>query len=209
MDYYDGMKVITSGKYDRVYMPSHPNAQDNGTIGVHILVAEKLLGRYLTNGEVVHHIDFNKRNNDPNNIMVFDSQKSHATYHAGLFYKIDYQLICVDHVYTCTSIKKQRICKQPRIRRKFRSKDVPICPKCGGNKCASGSLCWNCYIIQKGLKSKRPQKDELVEFFRNDCNYVSAGKHYGVTDNSVRKWCKYYGLPTHNRDWAEYFQLHT
>ena len=50
----------------------------------HRVVAEEKLGRELLPGEVVHHIDGNKRNNDPRNIMVFESQAQHAKFHAEL-----------------------------------------------------------------------------------------------------------------------------
>lgn len=48
----------------------------------HRIVAEQILGRPLKPGEVVHHIDRNKRNNNPNNLMVFASQREHAEWHA-------------------------------------------------------------------------------------------------------------------------------
>lgn len=48
----------------------------------HRIVAEEKLGRPLKPGEVVHHIDGNKRNNNPENLMVFASQKEHAEWHA-------------------------------------------------------------------------------------------------------------------------------
>lgn len=48
----------------------------------HRVIAEKMLGRKLIKGEVVHHIDKNKRNNSPENLMVFKSQKEHAAWHA-------------------------------------------------------------------------------------------------------------------------------
>jgi len=47
----------------------------------HRLVAELMLGRPLKPKEVVHHIDGNKRNNDPKNLMVFSSQAEHARWH--------------------------------------------------------------------------------------------------------------------------------
>lgn len=48
----------------------------------HRIVAEQMLGRPLKPGEVVHHIDGNKRNNNPENLMVFASQKEHTEWHA-------------------------------------------------------------------------------------------------------------------------------
>lgn len=47
----------------------------------HRAVAEKKLGRKLLVGEVVHHIDGNKLNNLPDNLIVFPSQEEHAAWH--------------------------------------------------------------------------------------------------------------------------------
>lgn len=47
----------------------------------HRIMAEQLLGRALKKGEVVHHIDGDKRNNDPFNLMIFKTQAAHALWH--------------------------------------------------------------------------------------------------------------------------------
>lgn len=47
----------------------------------HRIVAEEMLGRPLKPGEVAHHIDRNKRNNNPENLMVFANQAEHAAWH--------------------------------------------------------------------------------------------------------------------------------
>lgn len=48
------------------------------------MVAEQILGRKLKPGEVVHHIDENRHNNSPENLMIFPNQQAHAEYHQRL-----------------------------------------------------------------------------------------------------------------------------
>ena len=67
--------------YKVIYMPKHPHSRMNGYVYEHILVAESKLGRPLYENEVVHHIDGNKLNNSPDNLMVFSSQREHDKWH--------------------------------------------------------------------------------------------------------------------------------
>jgi hypothetical protein len=48
---------------------------------LHVVIAEWKIGRPLTKGEVVHHVDGNKMNNDPANLDVM-SHSAHARLHA-------------------------------------------------------------------------------------------------------------------------------
>jgi len=74
--------VIISG-YRYIYLPDHPDATNSGYVAEHRLVAEISNGRRLLKDEDVHHINFNKLDNDPKNLMVLTSSE-HARLHAKL-----------------------------------------------------------------------------------------------------------------------------
>lgn len=53
---------------------------NNGYVPEHRLVVARILGRCLTRREVVHHIDFDPRNNHPSNLMLFACQRDHKLF---------------------------------------------------------------------------------------------------------------------------------
>lgn len=51
----------------------------------HRVVAEQILGRPLTPGEIVHHIDGNKHNNHPSNLRVMTQADHLRLHHAEMW----------------------------------------------------------------------------------------------------------------------------
>lgn len=48
---------------------------------LHRTIAEQKIGRPLRQGEIVHHIDGDKRNNSPENLEVLENQREHLLIH--------------------------------------------------------------------------------------------------------------------------------
>lgn len=80
---YNPNGVVIKG-YPVIYDPTHPRAKSNGYVKEHIVVMEKLLGRPLKDGEVIHHINEDKTDNRPENLMLFESHSEHMKYHWAL-----------------------------------------------------------------------------------------------------------------------------
>jgi hypothetical protein len=74
-------RMISSHGYVKLLMWGHPNADSSGYVYEHRVVAERKLGRFLNPHEVVHHIDGDKQNNSPDNIMVLGSAAEHQVFH--------------------------------------------------------------------------------------------------------------------------------
>lgn len=69
--------------YVLVLCPDHPRADSKGRVLEHILVKEREIGRPITRAEEVHHLDGDKANNDPKNLILL-SQSDHARLHAWM-----------------------------------------------------------------------------------------------------------------------------
>jgi hypothetical protein len=67
--------------YKYVYNPEHPKASKRGEVAEALMVIEYHLGKYLSKGAIIHHVDGNKLNNNPSNLMVCENRGYHRVIH--------------------------------------------------------------------------------------------------------------------------------
>jgi HNH endonuclease len=77
---WKGGKRHHKDRYVWVLARNHPRASV-GYVMEHTLVAERALGHYLPTGAVVHHVDGNKWNNTPTNLVICQDQAYHVLLH--------------------------------------------------------------------------------------------------------------------------------
>lgn len=161
--------------YTTTYMPNHHSTLgSSGMVYDHILVAEQMLGRDLQSEEVVHHIDKNRSNNSPSNLMVFKTKADHNRFHKN-------NIAIKDGDVFISPLNENKCIDCGMVI----SKKAIRCPQCRAR---------HSRIVNR--PSAEQLKQELIEF-----NFVQVGKKYGVSDNAIRKWCKAYGMSTSSKDY--------
>lgn len=162
-----------SALYKRISNYSSMATQDN-LLYEHRYIASLMLGRDLKPEEVVHHKDENKRNNFPDNLMVFKTKADHTAYHRGCE-----AVLSDDGTYYCPNKKVHR-CK--------------CCNKIIYN---TSTMCIDCYSAKRA--ENIPPKEDLEKLIYTT-PFEEIGRRYGVSGKAVTKWCKKYGLPYRKKD---------
>lgn len=66
--------------YISIWKPEHPH-NIGGRVKEHILIMEKMIGRYLKKGEIPHHINYLEDDNREENLFLCNTYKEHNEIH--------------------------------------------------------------------------------------------------------------------------------
>lgn len=81
-----GHKKKRADGYVALYYPTYPRSNKDGYVMEHDYVMEQHLGRYLEDGEIVHHKNFDKADNRLDNLQVM-TKSEHMSYHSTLAHR--------------------------------------------------------------------------------------------------------------------------
>jgi predicted nucleic acid-binding Zn ribbon protein len=180
--YLNGYRMILKPDYYRAMT----NRVWEGYVYEHIYVVEESLGRHLTEDEEVHHLDGNRENNRPENLLVLTGPQ-HTKLHMWLrkgapgikrFYSNTYNKDNNEKENTCL------ICDKPL----YRNQEKTCSSECS-------------QILSRRVE--RPTKDELYKLIW-EMPTVKVAKKFKVSDKAIEKWCKSYGIEKPPRGyWAK------
>ena len=81
----------------------------------------------------------------------------------------------------------------------IKEKEVHYCQDCGRElKCKNSVYCLSC--ASKRRKKIDVTKEELLRVLKETGNRLQASKYFGVSETTIRKWCKRFGLPEKSKD---------
>ena len=86
-----------------------------------------------------------------------------------------------------------------------KTKKVSYCKFCGKEVWPGNDCCPSCASINQ-RKVERPSREELKNKIR-DLSFLKIGSEYGVSDNTIRKWCIAYNLPSKKKDIKQYSDI--
>lgn len=127
----------------------------------------------------LHHIDKNPLNNNLENLLIVCPNCHRAEHKKTNVKKIVKPKIIKEKKVLIKKVKPVKICSSCLICGEKTKNQTKFC----SYKCSSFSQ----------RKAERPSKEELEKMIK-DKPMSHIGKTFGVSDNSVKKWCKNYGI---------------
>jgi hypothetical protein len=78
---WKGGRIVDKSGYVLIHNPSHPEANSQGYVREHILIAEKALGKPLPLNSQVHHFNLNEGDNSKGNHVICQDDAYHKLLH--------------------------------------------------------------------------------------------------------------------------------
>lgn len=155
--------------YVVVYRPEHPKSMTSenweGYVYEHIVIAEEDYGRSIDSDEDVHHLDLDRSNNSPSNLIIL-SKKSHGKLHKwidkGAFISVNSDT---------RKCRRCNVCEKP----------LKLKQKC---YCSE-----YCMLSDKKIKLEGVPLEDILGKLTHK-SFVAVGKEYGISDNGLRKHLK-------------------
>lgn len=197
-----GPQYLTGSGYLVTFCPEHPKAWKNGKVRVHIAIAYEKYGD-IPEEYVVHHLDLNKVNNDPNNLILL-TELQHNELHGylrkhpecvGMSEEETMKLFTEkniselikedikDNPLQQLELDKQRL--EKKLKSKFLTDDekerIKIDIKETQSKIRS---------IRAENNTKPHTKEDLLKVLEEEHNLLASSRRFGVSYQTFRNWCK-------------------
>lgn len=164
-----------SNGYILIYQPHHRKAITSGSfkgyVYEHLIVAERFLGRPLSEGDVVHHLDRNRSNNSPDNLLII-SGPMHVRLHSWL--------------------DKHEIIPSPSHQKRIDAGCVR-CITCHTPINYGEKYCSHVCHQKDSFTYKHPPKEELEKMIWSK-PMTEIAKELNISDVMVSKICKKLGI---------------
>lgn len=176
----------------------------------HRRIAELKIGRKLRKGEIVHHIDGNKLNNNPDNLVVL-SRADHGRIHQltdAMIVELDDGETVIEpklvqcascgiyfHQYDarqcyCADCVKKYSPRQPRpIGVVFGVTSCPVCGKLFEKQRIDQKYCSHECMHVSQRRCNHPSKDDLAKLVW-EIPTSQLAIQFNVSDKAIDKWCK-------------------